>query len=279
MDIQSALKKGQSILIDSNIISAKLDSEILMSQAIRKNKKFIILNLHKEIKKRDLDYFDDLIQERAKSKPIAQIIKKKDFWKYEFIVNNNVLIPRPDTEILIEQALKLVKNKNRLQILDIGIGSGCILMSILKEKKNFIGTGVDISNKSLQISKVNGQKLRINNRLRLFKSNIDNFNTGKYDLIISNPPYIKKNNLKCLEKDIGFEPKQALDGGLDGLSEIRKVINKSSELIKKSGHFIIEIGFDQKNKVKKILRDKGFYIKKTVKDLSNHDRCIVSIRI
>ena len=278
MDIQSALKKGQSILIDNNIISAKLDSEILMSQAIRKNKKFIILNLHKEIKKRDLDYFDNLIQERAKSKPIAQIIKKKDFWKYEFIVNNNVLIPRPDTEILIEQALKLVKNKNRLQILDIGIGSGCILMSILKEKKNFIGTGIDISNKSLQISKVNGQKLRINNRLRLFKSNIDNFNTGKYDLIVSNPPYIKKSDLKCLEKDIGFEPKQALDGGLDGLSEIRKVINKSSELIKRSGHFIIEIGFDQKNKVKKILRDKGFYIKKTVKDLSNHDRCIVSIK-
>ena len=278
MDIQSALKKGQSILINNNIISAKLDSEILMSQAIRKNKKFIILNLHKEIKKRDLDYFDNLIQERAKSKPIAQIIKKKDFWKYEFIVNNNVLIPRPDTEILIEQALKLVKNKNRLQILDIGIGSGCILMSILKEKKNFIGTGIDISNKSLQISKVNGQKLRINNRLRLFKSNIDNFNTGKYDLIVSNPPYIKKSNLKCLEKDIGFEPKQALDGGLDGLSEIRKVINKSSELIKRSGHFIIEIGFDQKNKVKKILRDKGFYIKKTVKDLSNHDRCIVSIK-
>ena len=278
MDINSALKKGQSILIDNNIISAKLDSEILMSQAIRKNKKFIILNLHKEIKKRDLDYFDNLIQERAKSKPIAQIIKKKDFWKYEFIVNNNVLIPRPDTEILIEQALKLVKNKKRLQILDIGIGSGCILMSILKEKKNFIGTGIDISNKSLQISKVNGQKLRINNRLRLFKSNIDNFNTGKYDLIVSNPPYIKKSNLKCLEKDIGFEPKQALDGGLDGLSEIRKVINKSSELIKRSGHFIIEIGFDQKNKVKKILRDKGFYIKKTVKDLSNHDRCIVSIK-
>lgn len=278
MDIQSALKKGQSILIDNNIISAKLDSEILMSQAIRKNKKFIILNLHKEIKKRDLNYFDNLIQQRAKSKPIAQIIKKKDFWKYEFIVNNNVLIPRPDTEILIEQALKLVKNKNRLQILDIGIGSGCILMSILKEKKNFIGTGIDISNKSLQISKVNGQKLRINNRLRLFKSNIDNFNTGKYDLIVSNPPYIKKSNLKCLEKDIGFEPKQALDGGLDGLSEIRKVINKSSELIKRSGHFIIEIGFDQKNKVKKILRDKGFYIKKTVKDLSNHDRCIVSIK-
>ena len=279
MDIQSALKKGQSILINNNILSAKLDSEILMSQAIRKNKKFIILNLRKEIKKKDLDYFDNLIKERAKSKPIAQIIKKKDFWKYEFIVNNDVLIPRPDTEILIEQALKLIKNKNRLQILDIGIGSGCILISILKEKKNFIGTGIDISDKSLKISKFNGYNLRIKNRLKLFKSNIDNFNTGKYDLIISNPPYIKKNNLKCLEKDIGFEPKQALDGGLDGLSVIRKVINKSSELIKRNGHLIIEIGFDQKNKVNEILRDKGFYIKETVKDLSNHDRCIVSIKI
>ncbi len=120
--------------------------------------------------------------------------------------------------------------------------------------------------------------MRLSNRFKLFKSNIDNFNTGKYDLIVSNPRYIKKIDLKCLEKDIGFEPKQALDGGLDGLSEIRKVINKSSELIKRSGHFIIEIGFDQKNKVKKILRDKGFYIKKTIKDLSNHDRCIVSIK-
>ena len=279
MDIQSALKKGQSILIEKNILSAKLDCEILLSQAIRKNKKFIILNLNKKIKKRDLDYFDNLIQERAKSKPIAQIIKKKDFWKYEFIVNNDVLIPRPDTEILIEQALKFIKNKNRLQILDIGTGSGCILISILKEKKNFIGTGIDISDKSLKISKFNGHNLRVKNRLKLFKSNIDNFNIGKYDLIVSNPPYIKKDNLKCLEKDIGFEPKQALDGGLDGLSVIRKVINKSSELIKRNGHLIIEIGFDQKNKVKEILRNKGFFIKATVKDLSNHDRCIVSIKI
>ena len=190
-----------------------------------------------------------------------------------------MLIPRPDTEVLIEQALELTKNKNKLQILDIGIGSGCILMSILKEKKNFIGTGIDISSKSLQISRINGHKLGVVNRLKLFKTNIDNFNTGKYDLIISNPPYINKYDLKCLEKDIKFEPKQALDGGLDGLSEIRKFIGKSSELIKKNGHLIIEIGFDQKNRVKKILRNKGFYIKRIVKDLSNHDRCIVSIKI
>ncbi len=279
MNIQTALKKGQSKLRDNNILSAQLDSEILMSKAINKDKKFIILNLNKEIKKKNLSYFNFLISERVKSKPIAHIIKKKDFWKYEFVVNKDVLIPRPDTEVLIEEVLELTKNKNELNILDIGIGSGCILISILKEKKNFIGTGIDISNKSLKISYANSHKLGINNRLRLFKSNIDNFSIGKYDLIISNPPYIKKNNLKCLDKDINFEPKQALDGGFDGLSEMRKVISRSSKLIKRKGYLILEIGFDQKNKVKEILKKEGFYIKKIVKDLSYHDRCIVGIKI
>ena len=279
MNIQTALKKGQLILRNKNIPSAQLDSEILMSKAISKDKKFIILNLNKEIKKKDFKYFEFLINERIKRKPIAHIIKKKDFWDYEFVVNEDVLIPRPDTEILIEQVLKLTKNKNKLKILYIGTGSGCILISILKEKKNFIGTGIDISNKSLKISKVNGHKLGVNNRLRFLKSNIDNFYRGKYDLIISNPPYIKKNDLKCLDKDINFEPKQALDGGFDGLSVMRKVISKSSKLIKKKGYLILEIGFDQKNKVKELLLNKGFYIKEIVKDLSNHDRCIVGIKI
>ena len=279
MNIHTALKNGQSVLQNNNIKSAELDSEILMSKAISKDKKYIILNSNKPIKKSELDYFKVLIQERAKNKPIAYLIKKKDFWKYEFTINRNVLIPRPDSEVLVEETLRLTKNRYNLQILDIGIGSGCILMSILREKKNFIGTGVDISSKSLQISRVNSHKLRVNNRLKLYKSNIDNFRTGKYDLILSNPPYIKKYDLKCLEKDISFEPKEALDGGYDGLSEIRKVIKKSSKLIKRKGYLVLEIGFNQKNKVKKILQSKGFYIKRVVKDLSNHERCIVSSKI
>ena len=278
MNIKVALKKGQIILRNNNILSAHLDSEILMSKAIRKDKKFVILNSNKEIKKRDLDFFNILIQERAKSKPIAYILKKKDFWKNEFFVNKDVLIPRPDTEVLIDQVLKITKNRNKLKILDIGIGSGCILLSILREKKNFIGVGIDITDKSLKICRVNSQKLGVNNRLTLYKSNIDNFRTGKYDLVVSNPPYIKKEDLKCLEKDIDFEPREALDGGLDGLSEIKKVIDKSYDLINKKGCLILEIGFDQKNKVKKILQKRGFYIKKVVKDLSNHDRCIVSFK-
>ena len=279
MDIETALKKGKLILRDNKIKSAELDGEILMSQAIRKDKKYIILNYNKKIKKKDLKYFDFLIQERVKKKPIAYLTKKKDFWKYEFLIDKNVLIPRPDTEVLVEQILELTKNKASMRILEIGVGSGCIILSILKEKKKFFGTGIDISTKSLKISEINSHKLGVNRRLKLFKSNIDNFNTGKYDLIISNPPYIKKNFLKCLEKDISFEPVEALDGGIDGLSETRKIILKSSELIKKKGYLFLEIGFDQKNKVKKILENNGFYIKKVIKDLSNHDRCIVSIKI
>ena len=279
MDIETALKKGKLILRDNKIKSAELDGEILMSQAIRKDKKYIILNYNKKIKKKDLKYFDFLIQERVKKKPIAYLTKKKDFWKYEFLIDKNVLIPRPDTEVLVEQILELTKNKASMRILEIGVGSGCIILSILKEKKKFFGTGIDISTKSLKISEINSHKLGVNRRLKLFKSNIDNFNTGKYDLIISNPPYIKKNFLKCLEKDISFEPVEALDGGIDGLSVTRKTILKSSELIKKKGYLFLEIGFDQKNKVKKILENNGFYIKKVIKDLSNHDRCIVSIKI
>ena len=280
MNIQNAIRKGKMILSEKKIKTAELDSEILMSKAINKEKKFLILNFNNEIPKENLNIFNDLVNQRSKGKPIAYLLKKKEFWKNEFVVDRNVLIPRPDTEILVEQALELTKNKNKLNLLDVGVGSGCILLSILNEKKNFYGTGIDICGKSLSICRVNSHKLGLKKRVKLFKSNIDNFQYGKYDLIISNPPYIKKYDLKCLEKDvIGFEPKQALDGGIEGLSEIRKVISKSSELIKKNGFLILEIGFDQKNRVKQILQNKGFYIKKIVKDLSGHDRCIVSIKI
>jgi len=280
MNIQSALKKGQLILRSKNIKTAELDSQILMSKAINKEKLFLILNYDEKISKKSLNDFNTLIDKRANGEPIAYLTNKKYFWNYEFIVNKDVLIPRPDTEVLVEKVLELAKNKNRLNVLDIGIGSGCILLSILMEKKNFYGTGVDISSKSLNICKINSHKLGLINRVKLFKSDIDNFNHGKYDLIISNPPYIKKYNLKCLEKDIvDFEPKRALDGGISGLSEIRKVIDKSSELIKKKGFLILEIGFDQKRNVKKILNDKGFYIKEIVKDLASNVRCIISVKI
>jgi release factor glutamine methyltransferase len=238
------------------------------------------LNHDKVLDIENLEYFKKLVQERSARKPIAYLLNKKFFWKSEFYVNKNTLIPRPDTEIIIEQILKVTKNKNYLRILDIGIGSGCILLSILKERKNYYGIGIDISKDSLEISKINAKKLLVEERIKFYKSDVDKFVQGKYDLIVSNPPYIKKNNLKYLERDVlEFEPKLALDGGLDGLSVIRKVIKKSSELLKKNGKFILEIGFDQKSKVIKLLKNKGFYINSTIKDFAKNDRCIVSTKI
>ena len=280
MNIQSALTEGLNILKNKSILSAKLDSEILMAKALGKKREYIILNNDKIIKEQNLKYFKKLVHERATRKPIAYLLKKKSFWNSEFYVNKNTLIPRPDTEIILEQILKFTKNKNYLNILDIGVGSGCILLSVLKERKNFYGTGIDISRKSLDICKMNAKKLLLNRRVKFFKSDVDKFAIGKYDLIVSNPPYISRCDLKYLENDvIKFEPKLALDGGLDGLSVIRKVIKKSSELLKKNGKFILEIGFDQKNKVIKLLNNKGFYINSTVKDLANNDRCIISTKI
>ena len=280
MNIQSAVTEGTNILKNRSILSAKLDSEILMAKALDKKREYIILNNDEIIKEQNLEYFKKLVQERATRKPIAYLLNKKYFWNSEFYVNKNTLIPRPDTEIILEQILKFTKNKNYLNILDIGVGSGCILLSVLKERKNFYGTGIDISRNSLDICKMNAKKLLLERRVKFFKSDVDKFAIGKYDLIVSNPPYIKTSNLKYLESDvIKFEPKLALDGGLDGLSVIRKVIKKSSELLKKNGKFILEIGFDQKNKVIKLLNNKGFYINSTVKDLANNDRCIISTKI
>ncbi len=280
MNIDTAISKGSKVLNDNSILSAHLDAELLMAHAINKDRNYILLNSDKELNNEALNKFKNLIEERSYRKPVAYLTNKKFFWNSEFYVTMDTLIPRPDTELIIEKALKFTKHKNKLNVLDIGIGSGCILLSILRERKNFYGTGVDISQNCLNISKINAIKLNVSARLKLFKSDVDKFNRGKYDLIISNPPYIIKNNLKYLESDvIKFEPKLALDGGLDGLSEIRKVITKSSELIKKNGIFILEIGFDQKNKVIKLLKKEGFYINSTIKDLANNDRCIVCTKI
>ena len=280
MKIDNALKKANSILKNNYIKSSLLDCELLLSKAINQNREYVILNLDQKIKEKDYLIFTKLIEERSKGKPIAYLTGKKNFWKYEFDIEENVLIPRPDTELIIQQVLKIFKNKNSINFLDVGVGSGAILLSILKEKIGFLGTGIDISNTCLNVCKKNADKLNVNKRIKLFKSNIDNFHNGKYDLIISNPPYIKKLDLKKLDRDVrDFEPKLALNGGLDGLSEIRKIILRSTELIKKNGKLILEIAFNQKHEVKKILKNNGFYITEVIKDFAKNDRCIISKKI
>jgi len=280
MNIENILNEGISILQKNKIANPQLDSEILLSNSIKRDKKHIILNPKEVLNSEQLGKFKNLIERRKKGEPIAYLINKKEFWKDEFFVNKDVLIPRPDSELIIEQVLKIYSKDDQLQILDIGTGSGCILLSILKERSNFYGTGIDISKKSINVSKFNAKQLNLTNRVKFFHSSVDNFNNGKYDIIVSNPPYIEQLSLKYLEKDVvNFEPKLALSGGFDGFSKIRKVINKASTLIKKNGKFILEIGFNQKNKVIKILKEEGFYVNKAIKDYGNNDRCIISTKI
>ena len=280
MNIENILNEGIRTLKQSKIPNPQLDSEILLSNSIKRDKKYIILNPKELLNSEQVETFKNLIERRRKKEPVAYLINKKEFWKDEFFVNKNVLIPRPDTELIIEQILKIYSKDSQLQVLDIGTGSGCILLSILKERPNFYGTGIDISKKSINVSKLNAKQLNLTSRVKFFHSSVDNFKIGKYDLIVSNPPYIELFNLKYLEKDvISFEPKLALSGGFDGFSKIRKVINKAKNLIKKNGKFILEIGFNQKNKVKKILKEEGFYVNKAIRDYGNNDRCIISTKI
>jgi len=280
MNIENILIQANNILRINKIKSSQLDCEILLANSIRREKKHIILNPKENINIHHLNKFKKLIERRKRGEPIAYLINQKEFWKYKFYVNNDVLIPRPDTELIIEQVLKIYSKESQIQCLDIGTGSGCILLSILKERTKFYGTGIDISKKSIHISRFNRKKLNINNRVKFFHSNVDNFRIGKYDLIVSNPPYIALKDIKYLEKDVvSFEPKLALSGGLDGFTEIKKVIKKASTLIKKNGKFILEIGFNQKNRTKVLLKNEGFFINKVIKDYGNNNRCIIATKI
>ena len=280
MNLETAINDAKSFLKKNSLKSPNLDCEILMSKVINEDRKFIILNPKFHLNSQELFKFKKLVKERSKGKPVAYLVEKKEFWNSEFKIEKDILIPRPDTEIVVEQALEITRNKFKLKILEIGVGSGCILLSILKEKKDFYGVGIDISKKCIALSKFNAHKLGLSNRVKFFKYNVDNFNYGKYDLIISNPPYIKKLDLKNLDKEVlNFEPIIALDGGLDGISAIRRTIEKTSDLIKKNGLFILEIAFDQKVKVKKILKDKGFFINNILKDFAGKERCIVCRKI
>ena len=280
MNINAAIKKGAEILKKNDIKYPDLDCEILLAKVLKKQRKYLLLNLDKQIHKENLETYKNLITQRSTGKPIAYLIKKKNFWDSEFLIEEGTLIPRPDTETLIEATLEIYKNKNYANILDIGVGSGCIILSILKEKPCFYGKGIDISSKSISLSNRNAKRLSIENRVEFIKTDVDNFCIGKYDLIISNPPYIKSNEIKYLEKDVSnFEPKLALDGGLDGTFKTLKIIKKASTLLKVNGKLVLEIAYNQRTKIISLLKEEGFYINSTIKDYAKNDRCVISTKI
>ena len=271
---------GNSYLFNKDIENYKMDVEILASSIINKSREYFLLNQKKNFTKKEFNRFKKFLKKRNNRQPLAQIIKKKEFWKQNLYIDNNVLIPRPESEHLVEETVNLIKDERNYSILDVGCGSGCLIISILLEKIKCRGTALDVSKKAIKVTKINAKIQHIENRIKFIHSDIDKLIVGKYDLIITNPPYISKHKIKYLDDEVRiFEPKLALDGGIDGLSKIRKIILKSSKLIKRGGKFIIEMGFDQKFKVEQILKENHFYVNKVVKDYSGKDRCIVAPKL
>ncbi len=278
--INNVLQLGSKILKNYSIKTHQIDSELLLSKTLKKSREYIITNDKKTLTYNETKKFFKFLNRRKNSEPIAYITNEKEFWKKNFYVDKSVLIPRPDSEKIVEKVLSYYKHKKKISILDIGTGSGCLIIAILGEKKCFKGTAIDISKKAVNIAKYNAKMHQLNNRINFYKSSVDNFFKGKYDLIISNPPYISSSKLKYLDKDIyNFEPIQALEGGKDGLKFFKKIIKKSSKLLKKGGRLILEIGFDQKNKVLKLIYKENFFVNNVYKDYGKNDRCIICTKL
>ena len=278
MNLERIIKQGSDELSKNKIQSSLLDTELILSYVMGKNREFLLtnnnINISDDLKKK----FIKAIRRRITNEPIAYITGKKDFWSETFNVNRATLIPRPETELLIYKIIKFFNNKN-INILDIGTGSGCILLSILKELKFSIGTGIDISNSAIKVAISNAKKLKLSNRVKFKVFDINKFDLGKYDLIVSNPPYIPIMEIKKLSKDIrNFEPHVAINGGKDGLDLIKKVIYKSSILLKKNGLFALEMGTNQYFKVSTIMKKYGFRIITKEFDYNNNVRCIISTK-
>tara|TARA_B100001250_G_C19704284_1_gene746225 strand:- start:210 stop:1052 length:843 start_codon:yes stop_codon:yes gene_type:complete len=277
MQTQKIINFGSNILKNKLISSHRLDSELILSEILKiKREELLIRNEELHSSQVFLD-FKKLINRRASREPMAYILEKKGFWKNNFIVDRNTLIPRPETELLIELVSKKFKNKD-IFILDVGTGSGCIILSLLEELKSIRGVGIDISKKAIEIAKKNAKMYKNFKRIKFLNRDINQIYDKKFDLIISNPPYISTHQIKNLSEDIKrYEPRIALNGGNDGLDVVRKVIYKSKSILRKNGFLALEIGFGQHNKVSQILKLNGFIEKILIKDYQKNVRCIFSI--
>ena len=276
MNILELINFGSSILKNKSIYTHRLDSEILLSNVLKKKREEILINLSEKVNIEDQHKFQKTIYRRSSKEPVAYILKKKEFWSKNFIVSKNVLIPRPETELMVEKIISIYEKKD-LFILDIGTGTGCILLSILCELKKARGLGIDISHRAIEIANKNLKNFKLSNKVKFKVQSYNDIHWKKFDLIVSNPPYISTKDIKNLEEDIKkFEPKLALDGGNDGLDVIKKVIYKSKSILKIKGMLALEIGNEQFIKVSKILSENNFRVKYLIKDFSENIRCVLS---
>ena len=274
MNAFEIIKLGSNLLKEKKISSFILDSEILLSKALNKTRENVLVNLDQKISKKNILVFKEYLKRRSNYEPIAYILKEKEFWSKKFYINKDTLIPRPETELLVDKTLKIYKEK-KISILDIGTGSGCIILSLLSSLKNSYGIGVDISKNAIFTAKKNALKLKLTKRVKFFNKSFKNIFGKKFDLIVSNPPYVERKDIKNLSDDIKrYEPRLALDGGNDGLDLIKKVIYKSKDILKIKGMLALEIGNEQIKIVSKILIDNNFRIKHVIRDYKNNVRCV-----
>ena len=273
------IKFGAKELKQKKIVSSRLDSELLLSKILNKKREEVLINLEQEICQKNLSKYKELIIRRSQNEPVAYILKEKEFWSKSFFVNRDTLIPRPETELMVEKLIEIYKHK-KISILDIGTGTGCILISLISELKNSQGVGIDISRKALAIAKKNSEIHKISNNIKFFNKSVDSKLNVKFDLIVSNPPYIQSSEIKNLSEDIKrYEPRIALDGGNDGLDLIKKIIYKTEYILKVKGMLALEIGNEQHKKVSEILIKKNFKIGQIIKDYKDNVRCIISTYI
>ena len=276
MNISNLLANGSRILKSNSIKTHVLDSELILSDILKSQREKLIINSDHIVSEEVINNFNKLILRRTKKEPIAYILKKREFWSKDFFVNQNTLIPRPETELLCEQLIKIFKGKS-INFLDIGTGTGCILLTILSEISEAKGIGLDISKKAIDVARRNSKNLNLTSRAKFFTRSLEEIYGYKFDLVVSNPPYIKSIDLKNLQEDVRkFEPKIALDGGKEGLDVIKKVIYKSKTILKKLGLLALEIGYGQHYKVSQILKKQGFKEELLIRDYRNNVRCIVA---
>ncbi len=280
MNCLKLISEKLQYLKEKGIETSKLELRMLMEHVLQLAPHQSLL-LSQELTPKQITKFSKLVEIRGQHKPIDKIIGKKGFYKYEFKVSEDVLSPRPDTETLLEKAIDLIKNKENISILELGVGSGCIIISLLAENINAHGVGIDISNKALKIAEENANNLKVYDRLKLINTswfNDDIIKTiGKnFDIIISNPPYIKSSKIPLLDNEVkNFDPLIALDGGKDGLRDYRHISKISKNLLKNDGFLLFEIGENQAQDVINIGKQHNLNLFEIIKDLNNIDRCII----
>ena len=278
MTIKETIRKGMIILKTNNVTEPNIKSRLIMQFVLNKPREYLVVYDKEELTLRqEVNYFK-AIKKLCNGIPIQHITNRQEFMKMTFFVDENVLIPRPDTEILVEEVIKIAKKINARKILDLCTGSGAIAISLAKyiDKSNI--TAVDISDKALNVAKLNAKNNEVEDRITFVESDLfKNLKKEKYDIIVSNPPYIKKEVLKKLDKEVQKEPKLALDGGYDGLDFYRKIIKNADEYLKFNGYLCFEIGYDQKEDVENLLKEQEKYINITCKkDLCDNDRVVIA---